>query len=1027
MHISHFTTWNKAIRLEYVDKINNWAEGSANYVYDSELNLSAPVIFTISKDGVRVFNEGKASIEDATTMIPGVISDSRLQDDYPVGSTFSTPEWMQKDEEQILQVGSAEGSARSTAVYNSVVVEHADGTQTPIDNVSGVTGDGNIKFINKDVKVNFGNGDKIIADISWNGTINTDENILSVGDAIADWPSTGNGNIHLYWKNEGKLIEFDHVTSDYVRFNKTTDARHIKLTFSKEGVTFEKIVDAKDYDNTFFVPQPIKYDANMAGKKINFSNSQNGKVYIIDETNGTPLVKNITTTTDYTEKVTDPNTQAFIASNIVKSSNINKNEGPFMSYVDKIDTGTDKYKPKADLGVFVDRAINSAKLSQATWNITPADNGTNCKLSLTMPYDITTGEETADKQNKTYYLCATSNYVTGFDADGNPIYYESDPSGAGFTDDLSTAELVEESSKDATGRDDEWRIIPLYNYVQMLNNKPENFSELFDATFLLQDPDFTRENGELKAWKAEGEFTSDSDTDIKLAIGYDNYYKKSTADEKYTGENWQANNHGRYMDVAVSNSGSGEFYQEFKIYRRGWYVIKCQGKSNVGAKLFVQRGDNSNSRVSVELKKNLDVASLNAKDMKWPYTDYMPMYNAAVEMNDEHLTTSKIDEYANSVKYYISSTDVSLDNPMTLRVGISIPENSTTGMHTVFDSFRILYGGNTTPNLVLDENNTDLDYFDNCIHDYKNNTLFLHRTFNAGKWNTIVLPVDLTQEQFSQMFGDSTELAYLKEIKSNTMCFATVAETAEPFMKAYMPYLIKTAKASGTIPGFTQELTLRDAVNESQKIQQTVADGNFAVAGVALKHHQEETDHYYDFADGMLPTDVKSYAANDGKKYGVKATAEGKGVATNPDYNSYVLTSYGMLCKNYQTVDGKNTFIEGRDYLDDGNSYYLKNDAFTLRKQGARQGSKGLRAWFVYASNGSDVKPENIKLSFNGIDDNTESIGDIMQGDGEPAVAGRFAQGVYNMNGQKLASGVESLSSLPAGMYIVNGRKYIVR
>lgn len=177
----------------------------------------------------------------------------------------------------------------------------------------------------------------------------------------------------------------------------------------------------------------------------------------------------------------------------------------------------------------------------------------------------------------------------------------------------------------------------------------------------------------------------------------------------------------------------------------------------------------------------------------------------------------------------------------------------------------------------------------------------------------------------------------------------------------------------------------------------------------------------------MLPADVAGYVAKSGNKYGVMATVEGKGVAKNPDYNSYVLTSYGMLCKNYDTVDGKNSFIEGRDYLDDGNSYYLKDDAFTLRKQGAKQGSKGLRAWFVYASNGSNVKPESIMLSFNGISDNTESIGDIMQNDSEPAVAGRFAQGVYNMNGQKLGSGVESLSSLPAGMYIVNGRKYIVR
>lgn len=879
LHINHFTlSWSHALRINYFDALVGANVSNFNDINDSQLNLSAPVIFTISKDGVRVQNEGK--VGEMTTMIPGEIKESSVAS-ASAYSTYNVPEWMQKDEEQTLQVGSIQGSNMSTATYNYLAVEHEDGTRTLIDRNTAVNSEGKTGFINENVKVNFGKGDKIVADMTWDKDPTTDENIISVGPDVKNWGATSGdvNNLHMYWKNGGTQVELDVVPGGYIRFNNNTSARHLKVVFSKEGVSVTK--SQKDYDQTFYAPKTIKYAADKAGE-IKFKNDPTG--YTVDETNGKALVKNITTTTDYTEKVNDPKSQAFIVSNIVKSSNLKGNEGSFMSYVDKSEyEGSQSSKDVADLGVFVDRNLNSNKLSQATWNITSADNGTNCKLSLTMPYDITTGEETTGKQDKTYYLCATSSYVTGFDSNGKEIYYESDPNGEGFQSDLSTAELVEESSKDATGGNDEWRIIPLYNYIQMLNNKPENFAELFDATFLLQDPDFTREDGTLKEWKtkesSKGSFDSTGDN-IKLAIGYDGYYKTSTSDDKYTaGNEGLIYNHGRYMDVAVSNGGSGEFYQDIKIYRRGWYVIKCQGKSNVGAKLFVQRGDNEGSRVSVALKSGLDNTGLASGGKSWPYTDYMPMYNAAVEMNDEHLSVSKIKEYADSVKYYISSTDVSLDNPMTLRVGISIPENEQTGMHTVFDSFRILYGGNTTPNLVIDENNTNLDYLDNCIHDYKNNTLFLHRTFNKDKWNTIVLPVDLTKEQFSHMFGDGAELAYLKEIKNNMMCFATVAETAEPFMKAYMPYLIKPEKAAGTIPGFTQELTMREAVDGSQKIQQTVADGNYAVAGVALKHHQEKVDNYYDFDDGMLPADVAGYVAKSGNKYGVMATVEGKGVA----------------------------------------------------------------------------------------------------------------------------------------------------
>ena len=65
---------------------------------------------------------------------------------------------------------------------------------------------------------------------------------------------------------------------------------------------------------------------------------------------------------------------------------------------------------------------------------------------------------------------------------------------------------------------------------------------------------------------------------------------------------------------------------------------------------------------------------------------------------------------------------------------------------------------------LVDENEPSL----NKTHDFTSSKMYLHRTFNSGKWSTICLPVDLTFNQFISAFGNEARLAEPKAFRTDT-------------------------------------------------------------------------------------------------------------------------------------------------------------------------------------------------------------------------------------------------------------------
>ena len=109
-------------------------------------------------------------------------------------------------------------------------------------------------------------------------------------------------------------------------------------------------------------------------------------------------------------------------------------------------------------------------------------------------------------------------------------------------------------------------------------------------------------------------------------------------------------------------------------------------------------------------------------------------------------------------------------------------------------------------------------------------------------------------------------------------------------------------------------------------------------------------------------------------------------------------------------------YAPAKSYVISGNKmYYIKN----------ANRIKGFRGWIEDVD--APGTTGGAKLALNGIIDENEisGIDDIVTDDALPVLTNGSA--IYDLSGRKVAVSVNQLNTLPKGMYIVNGKKYIVK
>ena len=965
------------------------------------------------------------------------------------------------------------------------------------------------KFESDALDVDFDNGDKLVVKVNLSKCNNDKENILSIGTNIEKWLSTGDNMVHIYFTKSSKTFYIDRTWGDSQNKKETTInnlQEDVTITLSKEALT---ITSVEDYG--YSVPYTKEKEGTLAKFKCdedgNYVIDADGKLELTDDATGKAYYAynaNINAYT-YSDLPNDTYPSLFISRNIHSTED---GVGPFLAYATiRYSTyNTDNGLSEKMAGVYTDKPIYSTgdngkkhNPEYARWQFIPTGITGEYRLALHMNVNLETGLGYAEVNNPnltkeaTYYMTASSGYIKGDTKDikeGNKqhyLYSTVDESGnrnyiENFSDRYEMVKMTE--TPDTEGDYATWKLITAADYLIMINRQKSALKETVDLSATLTDPDFSRHNDGLKKWNIDGTLKSSSDNynDAKLRIGYDGNYKtdlsatgyhygadkkwnfNDTIDRGRTNNNFCAN-HSRYMCATVQNGGYGRMYQSITVDSPGWYIVRCQGLTTINAYLYatVQEG---NAKTANEFKCNLrkiddeylrtKLQILDAKDAYWPYDQASPMYNAAVDMNDEHVQPNHVKESTSQVLFFVESATPSA--PATITFGVNVPQQTTykTGTNngreyskdfTAFDSFRLLYGGQekNEPYLILNENDENLDYLDETIHKYKSHgdihkRLLLHRTFTKNSWNTIVLPVGLTKKQFNGAFGDNAQIAELSQLTESQIRFKTVSNSTqvtapdgtsyEYWLKPMTPYLIKITDEGKDAPDQTDEYTayLFNCADNGMTYQTKTIGGSdnayYSIDDITMiegdkyaKTIDDGNFNHWDFK-GMTLSNIDN--TENTYSYVIK------GQETNV-VNGGKMTAYGMLTRNYtkDATSGKNTLLGGHSPMAD--AYIMTADKANkpvLKYKTGGGASKGFRCWFRYSTTETFAAKPQFALFIDGISEPT-SIEDIMNNDEGITPAEKFAHGIYSLNGQKVGDSEAAWNHLPKGIYIVNGKKVI--
>ena len=679
------------------------------------------------------------------------------------------------------------------------------------------------------------------------------------------------------------------------------------------------------------------------------------------------------------------------------------------------------------IGVFVDRDIYKSSTDktviQRGWTIEPISGDAK------NTFRIYTYRRSADGYSK---------YTT------YKKYYLSAAASQGDVDKNCGAFLTTDNDYSEDGS--QWRIFS-YQQLYDLQTNSIGFKSSLDLSFKLECPGFSRDNGALDKWKtavykegATGSFRFGLEERYKTdpSHGLNEYKGSVTSDnpytfneKKYTSIDDYQTHLGKYYCADIKNT-RGAVYQVVHVEHGGSYVIECKAYSNTKkAKLFAtllqDKSENPTDYTKIVEGSLRETVVMQTANM------------SQTEQNNLHISEKNMDyagkEFYGSHKYFNS---VLVQVPegggnicFGVRVGSVTDNVAEDGEWTVFDDFRLLYAGSTTSrDLILDEDKDNLNYLLECSETYEDVVLHLNKKSfnkNINKWNTIVLPVDLNKDQFTQAFGANARLAELTRLTRNQIQFETVTianmGNNDVVLKAYVPYIIYPTKdlANERTPKYTATLHKTGAGSQIEEHKVTIAENHIDIPNVSLKRNAQNKNDLF----GLIK-DTWSLDLNHVKLANKTEASEIVTDGTLAAYGTFART-FGDIMKNdeqtsFSITNKENPIIEGRDNL---KGCYFFHEGKMVYAGDKVRGLRGFSVWFKPVST-STPGAASSKFILDGIDYTTD-VERIMATE-DSSIDSKFAKlGVFNLNGQLVRSGSTDVSGLPSGIYIVNGKKVFVK
>ncbi|GAB6975531.1 hypothetical protein JCM15124A_04380 [Prevotella falsenii] len=496
-----------------------------------------------------------------------------------------------------------------------------------------------------------------------------------------------------------------------------------------------------------------------------------------------------------------------------------------------------------------------------------------------------------------------------------------------------------------------------------------------DATFLIEDQNFSRSHKAIAKWVISSGLTSKpTDNNYSFLSNEGTYYvgMGSARSDRYQSK-YAAYWIGNIRNIGDNNHANGTVTQTVKILKKGWYVLSCDGfynadnGSNMVSSFFAKvNGTTSGvSNVSAVLNRFNDEFSYTVEELTKVYG------GDDVNTESPYVKAGKLfddGKYSNSLMVYVPADNTDL------KIGVEVTGSTGRLDWTTFDNFQLRYCGDR--DMVLDEAQTSLDYLrKQGLAPNSAYTLILKRTMTPNLWSSITLPVALTAAQFKTAFGDHAKLARLKGQDENIptrIDFESVSLSNDnaTVIEPSKLYIMKSVKAANVATG-SYEKTL----NDHTKI--TVTAPYFTINNVVLTGMPSET-----FAESSKSTTTEA------------GNIQFCGTQINQTTKFVPAHSYVLGAKN-----GK---------------WHYTSSALPI---------KGFRCWIATNVNGTSPAKD---LTF-AIDGTVEGDVTGIEGIERDLPQMRMNGAVYNLQGQKVADNATDLNSLPTGIYIVNNKKVLIK
>lgn len=586
-------------------------------------------------------------------------------------------------------------------------------------------------------------------------------------------------------------------------------------------------------------------------------------------------------------------------------------------------------------------------------------------------------------------------------------------------------------------KNQEWKVITKNEYYLLFNTAPAYMESAVDASFLITCPDFRIHDIGAANWKIGG-VSSTTDVNSHVRFGDETMYKtydkvSNTQDGGFTGRTEaHQQKYGKLFYCYTKGLRGFNIYQDVKVHKAGWYLLRCNGFSTANssenitkngkplANMFITVLDANNnpikeiySAISLDGISQADAYQLAKTHNGKPY-EGAGIGHAFFEGEYENQAQICLDKAPNGEK-------ISDKNPVTLRIGFYVDPTDKSEVDanelTAVDNFKLLYAGpRRNPELILDEESTDLRYLTEAADEYKNSVLHLNRKLNDNMWNSLILPVDLTWGQMKRTFGDNVKVAKLAALTENSAQFVTVEPKNDDdvMVTAFEPYIV--------YPPYTQ---VKSAPYTVDRFYTSKGEDNSEWLGTNYEKSKDEdnrltktlkADHYDITMVSLDREKLKEHVNLDTWVSTKTFSATGGGHGT--------MVCKGTMAKTYEN----DKIIPGRDDLN-GDFFMYKGKLIQV-PHGEKEdheryqyGLKAFRCWFELSSNTTTAS--TVSLMIDGVEDSATSIDDI-HADADRTSYKRGIEGVFNMHGQMVRRD-NSLEGLPKGMYVVNGKKIIIK